>query len=128
MPAELESMLALLHSYILVKTLVKMDDHLGAARMLIRVSKSISKFPGHTVAILTSTVIECYRAGLKQSAFQFAALLMRPENRGAIDAKFKRKIESIVRRPETDEIHELNSPCPFCDTLIPKSSLSMAVN
>jgi WD repeat-containing protein 19 len=96
-PAELESMLLLLHSYILVKTLVRLDQHSSAARMLIRVAKNISKFPGHTVAILTSTVIECYRSGLKNSAFNFAALLMRPEHRNQVDPKFKRKIETIVR-------------------------------
>lgn len=49
------------------------------------------------VPILTSTVIECHRAGLKNSAFSFAAMLMRPEYRNKIDAKYKRKIEAMVR-------------------------------
>jgi hypothetical protein len=53
--------LLLLHSYILVKTLTKKADHKSAARLLIRVSQSISKFPAHVVPILTSTVIECQR-------------------------------------------------------------------
>ena len=83
----------LLHSYVLVKRLVKLGDHMNAAHMLIRVSKSISKFPSHTVPILTSTVIECQRAGLKQSAFEFASMLMRPEYRSQVNPKFKRKIE-----------------------------------
>ena len=49
------------------------------------------------VPILTSTVIECQRAGLKASAFSFAAMLMRPEYRQQIDSKWKKKIEQIVR-------------------------------
>lgn len=42
---------------------------------------SISKFPKHVVPILTSTIIECNRAGLKKTAFEYAAMLMRPEYR-----------------------------------------------
>ena len=49
------------------------------------------------VALLTSTVIECQRSGLKSSAFSYAAMLMRPEYRQKIDDKWKKKIESIVR-------------------------------
>ncbi len=54
----------------LAKLLVHRDDHEGAARMLIRVAKGITEFPSHVVPILTSTVIECQRAGLKKSAFE----------------------------------------------------------
>lgn len=53
--------------------------------------------PADIVPILTSTVIECHRAGLKNSAFSFAAMLMRPEYRNKIDAKHKKKIEAMVR-------------------------------
>lgn len=49
------------------------------------------------VPILTSTVIECQRSGLKESAFSYAAMLMRPEYRSHIDNKWKKKLESIVR-------------------------------
>jgi WD repeat-containing protein 19 len=49
------------------------------------------------VPILTSTVVETYRAGLKKLAFDHAAILMRPEHRQKIDPKFKRKIEQIIR-------------------------------
>jgi WD repeat-containing protein 19 len=49
------------------------------------------------VPILTSTVIECQRSGLKNSAFSFAAMLLRPEYRDSIDVKYKTKIESVVR-------------------------------
>lgn len=53
-----------------------------------------------TVPILTSAVIECQRSGLKGSAFNFAAMLMRPDLRSEIDQKWKKKIEQIVRYSE----------------------------
>jgi len=112
-PRALRSSLLLLHSYILIKKLVKMGDHLGASRMLIRVSKNISKFPSHIVEILTSTVVECMRAGLKASAYEYACILMRPEHRSKINPKFKKKIEGIVRRPSRETEEEDLSPCPF---------------
>lgn len=54
---------------------------MSAARMLIRVARNISKFPKHVVPILTSTVIECHRAGLKKTSYEYASMLMRPEYR-----------------------------------------------
>lgn len=42
-PLDLSRALALLHSYVLVKSLVSLGDHLGAARMLVRVAGSISR-------------------------------------------------------------------------------------
>ncbi|KAI8903563.1 hypothetical protein EDD86DRAFT_230891 [Gorgonomyces haynaldii] len=122
-PAELDRMLMILHSYILVKTLVKMNDHEKASRMLIRVSNNVSKFPAHVVPILTSTVIECHRSGFKKEAFDFAALLMRPEYRQKLDSKFKNKIEQVIRRPEMDTVEEHATPCPYCDTLVPETVL-----
>merc|ERR1719210_921662 len=91
-PAEMATNLMILHSYILVKIHVKRGDHMKGARMLIRVANNISKFPSHIVPILTSTVIECHRSGLKNSAFTYAAMLMRPEYRKDIDEKYKKKI------------------------------------
>lgn len=49
------------------------------------------------VPILTSTVIECHRASLRNSSFSYAAMLMRPEYRKEVDLKYKKKIEQIVR-------------------------------
>lgn len=71
------------HSYTLVKSLIAIEDHVTAARMLIRVARNISKFPKHVVPILTSTVIECHRAGLKKTSYEYASMLMRPEYRWA---------------------------------------------
>ncbi|XP_060772640.1 WD repeat-containing protein 19 isoform X2 [Neoarius graeffei] len=122
-PAEMITNLMILHSYILVKIHVKRGDHLKGARMLIRVSNSISKFRTHVVPILTSAVIECHRAGLKNSAFSFAAMLMRPEYRNQIDPKYKKKIEAMVRRPDTSEVEEESSPCPYCGFSLPECEL-----
>lgn len=75
------------------------------------------------VPILTSTVIECQRSGLKNSSFNFAAMLMRPETRGQIDDRYKKKIEAIVRKPQKTEEEEKASPCPFCSTPVEETIL-----
>ncbi|XP_037247297.1 WD repeat-containing protein 19 isoform X2 [Falco rusticolus] len=122
-PSEMATNLMILHSYILVKTHVRRGDHMKGARMLIRVANNISKFPSHIVPILTSTVIECHRAGLKNSAFSFAAMLMRPEYRNKIDLKYKKKIEAMVRRPDTTETEEPTTACPYCAFQLPECEL-----
>ena len=82
--------------------------------MLLRVAKHISKFPSHVVPILTSTVIECHRAGLKGAAFEHASTLVRPEHRGQLKEEVKRKIEAIVRKPgEKTDVEEPQTPSPF---------------
>jgi len=98
-PQELAHNLMLLHSYMLVKPLSKLGDHMAAARMLVRVARNISKFPMHVVPIITSTVIECHRAGLRGMAFEYASMLMRPDYREQLQDAYKRKIEAIVRKP-----------------------------
>ncbi|XP_043247202.1 WD repeat-containing protein 19-like isoform X3 [Amphibalanus amphitrite] len=123
-PSELASNMMLLHSYILARIHVKRNEHLIAARLLIRVSNSISKFPAHTVPILTSTVIECQRSGLKKSSFQFAATLMKPEYKDQVDPKYKKKIEAVVRKPAKAEEEEFPSPCPFCENMIAETELN----
>ncbi|KAB1282885.1 WD repeat-containing protein 19 [Camelus dromedarius] len=114
-PSEMATNLMILHSYILVKIHVKNGDHMKGARMLIRVANNISKFPSHIVPILTSTVIECHRAGLKKSAFSFAAMLMRPEYRSKLDAKYKKKIEAMVRWAGRHMLKDDWTVCPHCD-------------
>lgn len=80
------------------------------------------------VPILTSTVIECHRAGLKNAAFNFAAMLMRPEYRGQIDAKYSKKIEAIVRKaPRMKDIEnedEPLTPCPYCKSRVPETEVT----
>ncbi|CAL4106792.1 unnamed protein product, partial [Meganyctiphanes norvegica] len=122
-PADMSDALLLLHSYTLARLHVKKGDHMKAARMLIRVANHISKFPAHMVPILTSAVIECHRSGLKNSSFNFAAQLMRPETRAQIDEKYKKKIEAIVRKPQRTEEEEPSSPCPYCGTPVVETVL-----
>lgn len=127
-PAELSAALTLLHSYVLVKNLIGLDDHMGASRMLARVAASISRsvhalqctckekpmtslcqasvactcsasnrFPRHIVPILTSTVIECQRSGLRATALQYAAVLMLPEHRCVSAQRLKHESMSYER-------------------------------
>jgi WD repeat-containing protein 19 len=114
-PANLRSSFLLLHSYILVKKLVKQGDHVNAAHMLMRVADNISKFPMHTVQILTSAVIECQRSGMKAKAFEYASLLMTPNNRKSVPEKFRKKIENIVRKKRgvLEDVKTDASPSPF---------------
>lgn len=123
-PSELVRALMLLHSYTLVKSLIAINDHITAARMLVRVARNISKFPKHVVPILTSTVIECHRAGLKKTAFEYASMLMRPEYRNLVAAKYKKKIELMVRKPDkSEEAEEVLVDCPFCNMPGPETEL-----
>lgn len=149
-PLEMQDNLRLLHSYILVRLHVKRGDHLLGARMLIRVANNISKFPSRKnllknhfyskknlkkysfvtdiVPILTSTVIECHRAGLRMAAFNFAAMLMRPEYRNQIDAKYSKKIEAIVRKPPKSSDNEVENEaitlCPYCKGRVPETEIT----
>jgi len=76
------------------------------------------------VPILTSTVIECQRANLKKTAFDYASMLMRPEYRQSIAAAYKKKIENIVRRPDKEtEADEPMTPCPHCTAPGPSTQL-----
>ena len=124
-PQQLRTLFVLLHSYTLVKVLVRNNDHMGAARLLLRVNQNVSKFPMHVVNILTLSVVECQRAGLKASSYEHAVTLMRPEHRPSIDANLKRKIEAIVRRRATtgDDPPEEKSACPISKEMIPVTSL-----
>ena len=49
-PSEMAQNLMLLHSYTLVKSHVKLGDHMRAARLLLRVANSISKFPSRELS------------------------------------------------------------------------------
>ena len=98
-PSELRWNLMLLHSYLIAKPLMKtLNDHEMAARMLVRVSKNISKFPQHTVAILTSCVTECNKAGFDKSAYHYARELV-TSDRKEIPEKHRKKMDTIVRKP-----------------------------
>ncbi|XP_014276394.1 WD repeat-containing protein 19 isoform X2 [Halyomorpha halys] len=122
--SELSSLLSLVHSYRLVRLHVKLSNHLLAARLLLRVADNISKFPAHTVPILTSTVIECHRAELKHSAFTYAAMLMKPEYKTKIENKYLKKLEGVVRKGRGADINEESSPCPHCSQSVSEFKLA----
>ncbi|XP_068627634.1 WD repeat-containing protein 19 [Battus philenor] len=128
-PRELRRAAALLHSYILVRTHVRRGRHELAARLLLRTAAEVSFFPTHQhqVSILTSTVIECSRAGLKHQAHRWARVLMQPEYRSQIDPKFVKKIESAVRHAPRDlPASDPCTPCPQCDAALPAAELHCA--
>ena len=118
-PQLIQNKLMIVHSYILVKRFVKAQDHYSAAKLLTRVSKNISQFPAHAVQILTSTVVECMRGNLKEGAYNWACILMRPEHRPFIDEKFKKQIEKVaIKRPKGGDPEDSTSPCPFCSAYV----------
>ena len=106
--------LTLLHSYTLAKRLIRLGDHRSAMRMLVRVARNISRFPSHVVQILTSTVVECQRAKLRKTAFEYASMLMRPEYRDQVAPAYKKKIELLVRKPDRDAMVEDEEPVVPC--------------
>ncbi|XP_075260010.1 WD repeat-containing protein 19-like isoform X2 [Convolutriloba macropyga] len=123
-PQEMATNLMLLHSYLLVRVYMKKGDHVKAANLLVRVANNISKFPSHVIQILTSTVVECHRSGMKGSAFDYASMLMRQEYRQNIDPKYKSKIENIVRKQDKSEIEAGVSACPYCGVDLPDYQLT----
>lgn len=123
-PYDLSQRLLFIHSYQLAKRYVKMGDHLGAARLLNRVCSNISMFPNNWTSIMTTAIGECSQAGLKQQAYIWSCVLIRPENQDKIPPKFKARIESIARRPvKQDDESEPLAPCPFCRFSVPETKL-----
>lgn len=124
-PLLMRQSFVLLHSHHLAKGSVQRQDHLTAARLLLRVAQNVSKFPSRIVPILTATVIECQLAGLKASSYEYAVMLVRPEFRSLLDVNLKRKIEAIVRRrgQQGEDLPEELTPCPVSSQLIPAMAL-----
>lgn len=83
------------------------------------------------VPILTSTVIECHRAGLRYAAFKYATTLMNPEYRKLVDPKYSKKIEAVVRKPpkmgkDGETIGDPDEPltsCPYCENVLPETEM-----
>ncbi|ETO34270.1 WD-repeat protein [Reticulomyxa filosa] len=97
-PAELKKLLLLYHSYLLVKKFISVhNNHKKAACLLLRVAQNISKFPAHVVPILTSVVVECQRAQMVHSAYEYAQVLMTKEYREMIHPSYQKTIETIIR-------------------------------
>lgn len=126
-PQKVQDSILVVHSYFLAKLRrKKVGDHLGAARLIKRVALNISSFPQKiAVNILTFGVIECVQAGLKRTAFEFAATLMRQENREEIQEKHRKKIEKIFRHGGNNlsDVEQERSPSPFSGVMMDEYNL-----
>ncbi|KAF4736376.1 WD repeat-containing protein 19, partial [Perkinsus olseni] len=129
-PRELWERLMLLQSYILVKPLAQLDEHVNAALLLKRICQGnvLQSFRKHAAQTLASAVIECMKSGMKAEAHAYACELMRDaELRNRISEQLRKKIEVVVRKPPKEDrqgFQEPLSPCPYCATPLPDSSLS----
>ncbi|XP_013141538.1 PREDICTED: WD repeat-containing protein 19 [Papilio polytes] len=120
-PRDLRTALAVLHTYILVRTHVKRGRHELAARLLLRTANDVAFFPTHQhqVSILTSTVIECSRAGLKHQAHHWARVLMQPEYRSQVyivkgDLTACPECDFPAIYSEFVELLQEEGKCPMC--------------
>eukprot|EP00388_Colpodella_angusta_P039678 GDKK01048050.1.p1 GENE.GDKK01048050.1~~GDKK01048050.1.p1 ORF type:complete len:833 (+),score=157.68 GDKK01048050.1:185-2500(+) len=124
---DLRRILLLVHSYLIVKNIIKpLDDLDNATRMLLRVTRNIQKFPAHASTILTSTILQCVKVDFKASAYDLACTLIQNEAwRNEINEKHRKKIESIVRKrgEERSDPPEAMSPCPFCSAPVPETTM-----
>lgn len=127
-PNDVHRNLMLLHSYVIVRDLIKvMKDEPEACRMLLRVSRNIQKFPKHISTIVSTTVLQCSKSGFNKSAYEFACFLIQNEKyRTELPEKSRKKIEAIIRRRGKEDMgdpEESTSPCPFCDAPVPVTEL-----
>jgi tetratricopeptide (TPR) repeat protein len=96
---ELRNKIIVLHSYMLVKKALKLDNHTLAALLLNRVCSFLHYLPKNDTDILTSAVIEATKSGFKGIAYNWALTLCKPQYRSQINPKFKEKIEKIALKP-----------------------------
>lgn len=78
-PLELEKKLSILHSYVIVNSIVsKLDQPVDTALLWNKISKNILQFPKHASNILTKCVYAAMRADLKGLAYSWAIVVFRP--------------------------------------------------
>lgn len=58
-------------------------------------------------------------------------MLMRPEYRSQVDAKYAKKIEAVIRKPpkpskdgDSADVAEPLTPCPYCDSKLPETEMT----
>ena len=74
---------------------------------------------------MTSTVITCAKAGLRETAFKLAARLLQGAYKEKLDKKYRRKLETIVRKAENvSDKPEILTACPECATETKEFDLS----
>lgn len=79
-----------------------MEDHVGTALLLNKVSKNIIQFPAHAANILTTTIVKAMRADLKGLAYNWAIVVFRPEYKAQIPEKYVEKIKKVAMKPIND--------------------------
>ncbi|PFH32333.1 hypothetical protein BESB_016510 [Besnoitia besnoiti] len=127
-PEQLFSHFATLHSYILVRRLMRDGDFTTAAFLLERVLENIQGFETHAASILTSAILVFQRASMKRRAHKYSCqLLIWHEWRQKIPEKHRRTVETCARKPplsvEADP-EPATSPCPFCSSPLPDFTLA----
>ncbi|GIQ83356.1 hypothetical protein KIPB_004660 [Kipferlia bialata] len=124
-PADLLDELYVLVSYTLSKRLLRIQDHVCTAVCLSRVCQHVHRFGESAPQILLSAVVETYRAKMRQTSFCLGRTLLK-QHRDSIDERYRRKVETIVRKhrsTDTDELPEA-VPCSICDGTIPVTAAS----
>lgn len=61
---------------------------------------------------------------MKRTSSEFAVQLARPEYRTQVIEKYRKKIELLARRPESEEEPEVVADCPSCGFGLPLSMLN----
>lgn len=69
--------------------------------------------------MLTLTVVECSKAGLRETALDACCMLMKTDMRHDVDPQYKKKFELLVRKrgkggADVVDIPDEDSPCPQC--------------
>eukprot|EP00592_Proboscia_alata_P010792 CAMPEP_0194365242 /NCGR_PEP_ID=MMETSP0174-20130528/13242_1 /TAXON_ID=216777 /ORGANISM="Proboscia alata, Strain PI-D3" /LENGTH=1418 /DNA_ID=CAMNT_0039139787 /DNA_START=461 /DNA_END=4717 /DNA_ORIENTATION=+ len=135
-PRRLREMFVTLHTFEIVKIYArqKSDDHEEIARLLLRVAKFASGLPQHKIRILISTVIECQKGCLRDSAREWATHICSSQDLkkelNRQPKKLKTKIQSVVRRSNhggAKEKKEMLSACPISGSPIPVTQLECPV-
>ncbi len=80
------------------------------------------------IGILTSTIVENYKCGLRETALSACYAAMKPEYRRDLAPEYKEKFELILRKhgkgkTETTDIDDLVSACPNCSADLPNYDL-----
>ena len=86
--------------------------------------------PSTQLLYFSLAVVECQRAGLKSSAYNYAVMLMSPDYRQHIEASIKKKIEAVVRRKsqQEEEASEELSMCPISKYALHLISMNSLLN
>eukprot|EP00924_Labyrinthula_sp_SR-Ha-C_P014324 maker-scaffold_20-snap-gene-2.1-mRNA-1 protein AED:0.01 eAED:0.02 QI:0/0/0/1/1/1/2/0/1497 len=135
LPQSVYMLMMILHSYLLVKKRIKVGDIIGAIRLLERVYNSPLGFNEEAVAkVLTTLVLLTQKASFKDLCLKYADILMEQNYRSQIEPKYKRKIETIVRKRGNlfQKVFSLPSELalhsPFSEALVPEYKLVCPVS